>query len=149
MNRNITSLCCTPGTNRVLYVSQLWNASFVVVFAYCNIVLGFPVSSPSKEFACNVGDLGSIPWLGRSPGGGHGNPLQYSCLENLHELRSLEGYSPKGRKELHMTEWLSTQHYIRHRMHPQFYWISAAVVLNLSVPFFPIIICLFMVINTF
>ena len=36
----------------------------------------------SKETACNVGDLGSIPGLGRSPGGVHGNPLQYSCLEN-------------------------------------------------------------------
>ena len=68
------------------------------------------------------------PGLGRSPGGGHGNPLQYSCLENLHELRSLVGYNTKGHKELHMTEWLSTQHYIRHRMHSQFYWISAAVV---------------------
>ena len=38
--------------------------------------------SDGKEFACNAGDLGSIPGLGRSPGGGHGNPLQYSCLEN-------------------------------------------------------------------
>ena len=37
---------------------------------------------PGKESACNVGDLGSIPELGRSSGGGHGNPLQYSCLEN-------------------------------------------------------------------
>ena len=36
-----------------------------------------------KESTCYVGDLGSIPGLGRSPGGGHGNPLQYSCLENL------------------------------------------------------------------
>ena len=35
-----------------------------------------------KEYACNAGDLGSIPGLGRSPGGRHGNPLQYSCLEN-------------------------------------------------------------------
>ena len=35
-----------------------------------------------KEITCNVGDLGSIPGSGRSPGGGHGNPLQYSCLEN-------------------------------------------------------------------
>ena len=40
-------------------------------------------SSDSKESACNAGDLGSIPGLGRSVGGGHGNPLQYSCLENL------------------------------------------------------------------
>ena len=40
-------------------------------------------SSNGKESACNVGDLGSIPELGRSPGEGHGNPLQYSCLENF------------------------------------------------------------------
>jgi len=39
---------------------------------------GFPGGSDSKEFACNVGDLGLIPGWGRSPGGGHGNPLQYS-----------------------------------------------------------------------
>ena len=44
----------------------------------------------------------------RSPGGGHGNPLQYSCLEIPHGQRSQAGYSPRGRKELHMTEWLST-----------------------------------------
>ena len=41
--------------------------------------------SDGKESTCNVGDLGSIPGLGRAPGGGHGNPLQYSCLENPHE----------------------------------------------------------------
>ena len=46
------------------------------------VFLGFPCGSAGKESACNVGDLGSIPELGRSPGGGHGNPLQYSCLEN-------------------------------------------------------------------
>ena len=44
--------------------------------------MGFPGSSDSKESACNVGDLGSIRGLRRSPGGGYGNPLQYSCLEN-------------------------------------------------------------------
>ena len=43
---------------------------------------GFPGGSDCKESTCNVGDLGSIPELGRSPGGGHGNPLQYFCLEN-------------------------------------------------------------------
>ena len=42
---------------------------------------GFPGGSDSKESACNVGDLGSIPGLGRSSGEGNGNPLQYSCLE--------------------------------------------------------------------
>ena len=44
--------------------------------------LGFPGSSNNKKSACNGGDLGLIPGLGRSPGGQHGNPLQYSCLEN-------------------------------------------------------------------
>ena len=44
--------------------------------------LGFPCSSDGKESACNEVGLGSIPGLGRSPGGGHGNSLQYSCLKN-------------------------------------------------------------------
>ena len=47
-------------------------------------------------------------WVGKIPGGGHGNPLQYSCLENPHGQRSLVGYSPWGRKELEMTERLNT-----------------------------------------
>ena len=48
--------------------------------------MGFPGGTSSKESACNAGDIGdavSIPGSGGSPGGGHGNPLQYSCLENL------------------------------------------------------------------
>ena len=44
--------------------------------------MGFSDSSDGKESACNVGDPGSIPGSGRSPGEGNGNPLQYSCLEN-------------------------------------------------------------------
>ena len=43
---------------------------------------GIPGGSDGKESACNAGDLGSVPGLGRSPGGVHGNPHQYSCLEN-------------------------------------------------------------------
>ena len=43
---------------------------------------GFPCGSAGKESACNAGDLGSIPGLGRSPGEGKGYPLQYSGLEN-------------------------------------------------------------------
>ena len=46
------------------------------------VLLGFPGSSAGKASAGNAGDLGSIPELGRSPGEGNGNPLQYSCLEN-------------------------------------------------------------------
>ena len=43
------------------------------------VYLGFPGGSDGKESACNAGDLGSIPGLGRSPGEGKGNPFQYSC----------------------------------------------------------------------
>ena len=44
--------------------------------------MGFPGGSEVKAYASNTGNLGSIPGLGRSPGEGNGNPLQYSCLEN-------------------------------------------------------------------
>ena len=64
----------------------------------------FLVAQTLKESTCNAGDLGSIPGLGRSPGGGHGNPLQYCCLENPHRQWSLAGYNPWGRKESDRTE---------------------------------------------
>ena len=79
----------------------------MVIFKGYTLFMGFPGGSDSKESACNVGDMGLIPRLGRSPGGGHGNPLQYSYLENLHGQRSLAGYSPWGCKELDTTEQLS------------------------------------------
>jgi len=44
--------------------------------------MGFPGGSDGKEYACNAGDLDSIPGSGRSPGEGNGNPLQYFCLED-------------------------------------------------------------------
>ena len=66
--------------------------------------MGFPSGLDGKESACNVGDLGSILGLGRFPGEGHGNPLQYSCLENSHGQRSLVGYDPWGHKESNVTE---------------------------------------------
>ena len=103
-------------------------------------LVGFPGSSAGKESACNAGDPGSIPGLGKSSGGGiaypfqyswaslmaqmvksppamqetwvgslgweggHGNTLQYSCLENPHGQKSLSGYSLWGHKESEMTE---------------------------------------------
>ena len=73
------------------------------ILEYC-IYLGFPGGSVGKESTCNVGDLGLIPGLGRSPGGGHGNPLQYSCLENPHGQKSLVVYSLWGHKESDMTK---------------------------------------------
>ena len=68
------------------------------------IFMGFPGGSDGEQSACNVRDLGLIPRLRRSPGGGHGNPLHYSCVENPCEQRSLAGYSPCGLKELDPTE---------------------------------------------
>ena len=50
--------------------------------ASSNRIMYFPGSSDGKASSCNAGDLGLIPGLGRSSGGGHGKPLQYSCLEN-------------------------------------------------------------------
>ena len=65
---------------------------------------GFPGGLDGKEPACNEGDLDLIPRLERCPGGGHGNPLQYSCLENPHGQRSLVSYSPSGCKESDVPE---------------------------------------------
>ena len=75
--------------------------------------MGFPGGSEDKESVSNVGNPGSIPGSGRSLRGGHGNALWYSCLENPHGQRSLEGYSPLG-SQSHMgtLEQLST-HTIR------------------------------------
>jgi len=73
------------------------------------VFLGFPGGSDGKESAWNVGDLGSIPGLGRSSGKGHGNPLQYSGLENPHRgawWATVHGAT----RESDMTEQLSTAH---------------------------------------
>ena len=69
--------------------------------------MGFPGGTVVKNLPANAGgarDTDSIPGSGRSPGVGNSYPLQYSCLENPHEQGSLEGYSPRGHKELDMTE---------------------------------------------
>ena len=84
---------CSVSDN-VLSVSHTW--SHLLSFSEQNIK------------SCNAGNPSSIPGLGRSPGGGHGNPLQSSCLENPHGQRSLAGHSLWGYKELDMTEQLST-----------------------------------------
>ena len=56
---------------------------YVCVCVYVHIyIMSFDDGSGSKESACNVGDAGLVPGSERSPGGGHGNPLQYSRLEN-------------------------------------------------------------------
>ena len=70
--------------------------------------MGFRGGSDGKEPTGNTGDLGLSIGLGRSPGRGHGNPLQYSCLENPHRQRSLASCSLQGHEELDTTE--ATQH---------------------------------------
>ena len=69
---------------------------------------GLPGGSDGKESACNAGDLGLIPGLGRSPGGGHGNPLQYSCLKNPMGRGAWWAIVHGGHKQSDMTESLST-----------------------------------------
>ena len=80
----------------------VWLIAWVHLYGVSKIVKGFPGAPDDKESACNMGDLGSIPGLGRTPGEGNGYPLQYSCLENSMD----RGYSPWGHKELDTTEWL-------------------------------------------
>ena len=71
-----------------------------------------PLWLSGKESACNEGtarDVSSIPGSGRSSGGGHGNPLQYSCLENPHGQRSLAGYSlGSQRLSMHVCMYVCT-----------------------------------------
>ena len=69
-----------------------------------------------KNPPARVGEVRAMGWisrLGRCPGGGHGNPFQYSCLENPCGQRSLVGCSPWGHKELDITEQLSTTELIQ------------------------------------
>ena len=88
---------------------SLSNSSKMIgIFIGITIYL-FPCGSTGKEYTCNVGDLGSIPRLGRSPGEGKGYSLQYSVLENSMDCM----HSPWGHKELDTTERLSL-HFIEH-----------------------------------
>ena len=92
-----------------LYSSRLLNELPMLQSSLCTsrITRAFQATLAVKKSPVSTGDVrdvGSIPGWGRSPGGGHGNPLQYSCLENPHGQRSLAGCSPWGRKELDMTE---------------------------------------------
>ena len=63
-----------------------------------------------KESTCNAGDMGSIPGLGRSPGGGHGNPPQYSCLENPMDRGAWQAQVHRVAKSWTQLKRLSTAH---------------------------------------
>ena len=68
------------------------------------LVIFYPDSSDCKETTCNAEDLGSTPGWGRSLGGWHGHPLQYSCLKNPHGQRSPVGYSAWAYKGAYTAE---------------------------------------------
>ena len=70
----------------------------------------FPGGSHGKESACNAGDLGSVPGSGTCPGGGYGNSLQYSCLENPMDPGACQTTNCGGHKELDTTEGLIHTH---------------------------------------
>ena len=84
-----------------------WGEFFFFLHLFCP--QDFPGGSDCKESACNAGDLGSVPGLGRAPGGGHGNSLQYSCLENSHGQRSLVAIFHGITNSWTQTEQLSIQ----------------------------------------
>ena len=92
-----------------LWWGEVYNGRLFWATAGCCIT-GFPGGSAGKEPSCKAGDPSFIPGSGRSPGGGCGNPLQYSHLENPHGQRRLVDCSPWGHKESDMTERLSAAH---------------------------------------
>ena len=92
-----------------IFSNLMWNRRIFLFKRFYNHDLAltielFPVGSDGKASAYNVGDLSLIPGLGRSPGEGNDNPLQYSGKS--HGRRSLVGYSPWSRKESDRTERL-------------------------------------------
>ena len=97
---------------------------------------GFPGGSDGKEPACDVGGLDSISGLGRSHGGGLGNPLQYSCLENRRGQRSLASYSTANGVAKFRHDWVSkhTQYYSLSISFSTFIQSSNKYLLNYYVP---------------
>ena len=103
---------------RFIQMSQTWTIiilhswdlqKYVACFICLYSIYGLP---SGKECTCQCQrhrNVGLIPGSGRSPGGGNGNPLQYSCLEKSHRKRSLVGYSPQDRREVDTSEWLTNQ----------------------------------------
>ena len=94
-NPSLSETLCSP------YTSVRWNRHLVppdrIKFPHFMWWLN------SEEPTCNTGDLGLIRESGRLPGGGNGNPVQYSCLVNPYRQRSLAGYCPRGFKQSDMT----------------------------------------------
>ena len=91
-----------PASDPLCDFTMLWGLAPSPQASQVALVVKNPLAN-----AGDARDTGSIPGWERSPGRRHGNPLQYSCLENPHGWRSLAGYSPWGCRELDTTEQLS------------------------------------------
>ena len=87
----------------IILVNKLHAETAGVLFFFIH-TFDLPGGSEGKESACNVGDPGLIPGLGRSPGEGNGNPLQYSCLEIPVDGGAWRATNSWGCKELDTTE---------------------------------------------
>ena len=87
--------------------SRIQLSNWTTILMVLNIGVGFPGGSDGKEPACSSGDPDSIPGLGRSPGKGNGNPLQYSCLENPMDKGAWQATVHGVAKSW---TWLSNQH---------------------------------------
>ena len=88
---------------------------FISFFTFFPVIAYYKINgSDGKVSDCSVGDPGSIPGSGRSPGEEYGNPLQYCCLEKLNGQRSLVGCRTWGCKELDTAERLHFHFFIRY-----------------------------------
>ena len=110
---NIVSALREPHTEVNLLSSQpfiffLTFRIFVIKTICCNWLIFFPGGSVGKESACNAGDLGLIPGLGRFPWRRRGQPTPVFLPGKSQEQRSVAGYRPWGHQELDTTEQLST-----------------------------------------
>ena len=101
-----------PHVSELQGLKLLFFLVLIKVYLIYSVVLfwGFLCSSDSKESACKAGDQGSIPGSGRSPGEGHGNPLQYSCLENPMDRGAWWATQPMGLQRVRH-EW-TTEHVV-------------------------------------
>ena len=91
-------------------VSCIKYRSETIFWKKATLLRVFPCGSDGNKSAYNAGDPSSVSGLGRCPGGGHGNPLQYPCLKNAHGKRSLKGFSPWGHTESDMTKQRTHTH---------------------------------------
>ena len=95
-----------PGKPYTIHNSTYFRVSGASFLSFDGALMIFPGGLDGRASAWNEGDVGSVPGLGRSPGEGNGNPLEYSCLENPMDGGTWLSYSPWGRKESDMTERL-------------------------------------------